>query len=451
MRGASTYADIRDAQGRDGRRIGDQQAAFRSALRVVVDHQIAGDIPLRGTHPRERAEYDTVIEFERADMGAAEELVHSLIPRVSVEDERIIAVSAAAQSRLPAITVIPHGHVGAAGASARAEGHLLDFRAFDSSAMGKRDTLMDRMAAMETFVTVVEAGSFSAAARRLKLGQPAVSKSIAQLEAHLAARLLLRSTRGLAPTDAGQRFYEHARRAIAEAEQAEQSVRESSEGLSGKLRISAAVTFARLHVLPALKAFLDQHPRLEIDIMLDDRSIDLLEEGVDVALRMGVLDDSAMTARRILRGRRFVIGTTEYFAQAGIPETPADLSRHQAIVYSLRGGGESWSFSRSDGTQTSVAVSGRVRVSAAEGMRTAVLGHMGLAVASEWMFSPELKDGTVKAVLTDWMLPPIDVWAVFPSGRMATTKARAFVAFVEQLFADKGGPAAALTDAGPAA
>lgn len=298
---------------------------------------------------------------------------------------------------------------------------------------------MDRMTAMETFVTVVNAGSFSGAARRLKLGQPAVSKSIAQLEEHLGARLLLRSTRGLTPTDAGQRFYEHARRAIDEADQAEQVVRESSDGLSGRLRISAAVTFARLHVLPALKIFLDQHPKLSVDIILDDRSIDLLEQGVDVALRMGTLDDSTMTARRILRGRRLVVGTPRYFAEAGIPMTPAELSRHQAVVYSLRGGGESWSFSSSDGSEVAVTVSGRVAVSAAEGVRTAVLGHMGLAVASEWMFSPELADGTVQAVLTQWTLPPIDVWAVFPSGRMATSKARAFVAFVEQLFGRHSG------------
>jgi DNA-binding transcriptional LysR family regulator len=296
---------------------------------------------------------------------------------------------------------------------------------------------MDRMAAMETFVTVVEAGSFSAAARRLKLGQPAVSKSIAQLEEHLGARLLLRSTRGLTATDAGQRFYEHARRAIEEADQAEQAVRASSEGLSGRLRIGAAVTFARLHILPSLKTFLDQHPKLEIDIVLDDRSIDLLGEGVDVALRMGTLDDSSMTARRILRGRRLVVGTPAYFAEAGVPKTPADLSRHQAIIYALRGGGESWSFSR-NGKEVSVAVSGRVSVSAAEGIRTAVLGHMGIAVASEWMFSPEIADGTIQTVLNDWTLPSIDVWAVFPSGRMATSKARAFVAFVEQVLAGAG-------------
>ncbi|HYG12573.1 MAG TPA: LysR family transcriptional regulator, partial [Methylophilaceae bacterium] len=148
---------------------------------------------------------------------------------------------------------------------------------------------MDRLAAMETYISVVEAGSFSGAARRLNLGQPAVSKSIAQLEEHLGTRLLLRSTRGLTPTDVGQRFYEHAKHVVDEANEAEQAVRDSSSSLSGRLRVSAAVTFARLHIVPALKGFLDQHPQLEIDITLDDRNIDLLEEGIDIALRMGNL------------------------------------------------------------------------------------------------------------------------------------------------------------------
>ncbi|PVX85762.1 LysR family transcriptional regulator [Paraburkholderia unamae] len=296
---------------------------------------------------------------------------------------------------------------------------------------------MDRLAAMETFVAVVEAGSFSAAARRLQIGQPAVSKSIAQLEEHLNARLLLRSTRGLTPTDAGQRFYEHACLAIEEADRAEHSVRESSEGLVGKLRVGAAVTFARLHVIPALGAFLEQHPRLDVEIVMDDRPIDLLEEGVDVALRMGRLDDSAMTARRVASGKRLVVGTKAYFARHGVPQTPAELSQHRAIVHAMRSGGDAWAFGHADGTEVAVTVSGRVRVSAAEGMRAAVLADLGLAVASEWMFAPELADGSVQAVLTDWTLPGVDVWAVFPSGRMATTKARAFVTFVESLIAGR--------------
>lgn len=297
---------------------------------------------------------------------------------------------------------------------------------------------MDRMTAMETFVSVMEAGSFSAAARRLKLGQPAVSKTIAQLEARLGTPLLMRSTRGLTPTDAGQRFYEHARRAIEAADDAEQAARTSAAGLSGVLRVSAATTFARLHILPALKGFMDRYPELEVDVTLDDRVIDLLGEGVDVALRMGALDDSTMTARRLAQCRRRVIGTPAYFASAGIPRTPEDLARHQVIVYSQRGGGEVWPFSQQN-REVAVSVSGRLRISAAEGLRTAVLNDIGLAVASHWMFAPELASGAVHTVLDDWLLPTVDLWAVFPAGRRVTSRARAFVEFVEQTLAAQAG------------
>lgn len=292
---------------------------------------------------------------------------------------------------------------------------------------------MDRLTAMETFVCVIESGSFSAAARLLDVGQPAVSKSIAQLEERLAVRLLLRSTRGLTPTEAGQAFYERAKRAIEEADEAELAARGSAGALSGRLRVSAAVTFARLHIIPRLPSFLERHPDLNIDIILDDENIDLLEHGIDVALRMGVLGDSTMTARRLTRGRRCVVGSPAWFAKAGEPRTPADLVSHQAIVYEQAGGGSAWSFKRGN-TDTSIAVAGRIRVNAAEGVRAAVLADMGVAITSEWMFAPEIASGAVKLVLADWELPSIDLWAVFPSGRMVTAKARAFVAWVEEIF-----------------
>jgi DNA-binding transcriptional LysR family regulator len=292
---------------------------------------------------------------------------------------------------------------------------------------------MDRLTAMETFVYVVESGSFSAAARLLNVGQPAVSKSVAQLEERLAVRLLLRSTRGLTPTEAGQAFYERAKRAIEEADEAEVAARGSAGALSGRLRISAALTFARLHIVPRLPAFLDRHPELNVDIVLDDENIDLLEGGIDVALRMGVLGDSNMTARKIGHSRRCVVGTPAWFAKAGEPRIPADLLSHQAIVYEQGGGGSAWSFKRGS-TETSIAVTGRVRVNAAEGVRAAVLANMGVAIASEWMFAPEIASGAVKQVLADWELPGVDLWAVFPSGRMVSAKARAFVAWVEEMF-----------------
>ncbi|WP_416048860.1 LysR substrate-binding domain-containing protein [Cupriavidus basilensis] len=289
---------------------------------------------------------------------------------------------------------------------------------------------MDRMTAMETLVAVVEAGSFSGAARLLKVGQPSVSKSVAQLEEQLGVRLLVRSTRGLSPTEAGKNFYEHAKRAIEQADAAEHAARGSGASLSGRLRVTAAVTFARLHIVPHLKAFLAEHPQLVVDVLLEDGNIDLLEHGVDVALRMGALRDSAMTARKIAQSRRVVVGTPRYFAAAGEPKVPADLLAHEAIVYDREGGGDAWVFRRG-GAEVSVEVSGRLRVTAAEGVRAAVLADIGVAIGSEWMFAPELASGEVRQVLAEWTLAPVDLWAVFPTGRMASTKVRAFVAFVE--------------------
>lgn len=287
---------------------------------------------------------------------------------------------------------------------------------------------MDRYQAMATLVRVVETGSFSAAARLLNVGQPAVSKTIAQLEGRLQVSLLIRSTHGLTPTEAGLRFYERAKAALREADEAELAARGAGAGLSGCLRVSAATTFARLYILPLLPRFLDDHPDLEIDVILDDRVIDLVAEGVDVSLRMGNLPDSAAVARKLATGGRSVFATPNYLARAGEPESPADLAAHETIIYSQLT--DVWSFTR-DGAEASVTVHGRIRVNAAEGLRAAVLADMGLTIGSDWMFGPELADGRIVRVLTDWSLPQIDLWAVFPAGRMASAKARAFASFVE--------------------
>lgn len=292
---------------------------------------------------------------------------------------------------------------------------------------------MDRLAAMETFVYVVETGSFSAAARRLNIGQPAVSKTIAQLETRLSVRLLLRSTRGLTPTEAGLAFFDRAKRAIEEANEADNAARGAASGLTGNLRICAAVTFGRQHIVPHLGPFLEQNPELNIDLMLDDRNINLVEEGVDVALRMGALSDSGLTARKIAECRRVVLGTPQYFEKHGEPACPADLTKHQAVVYSL-GGGANWPFKKGS-EEHPVIISGRIRVNAAEGLRESVLAHLGLTMASEWMFAPELASGAVVEVMSDWTLPNQDLWAVFPTGRMASAKARAFVDYVQVLLA----------------
>jgi DNA-binding transcriptional LysR family regulator len=287
---------------------------------------------------------------------------------------------------------------------------------------------MDRLQAMVGLVTVVDAGSFSAAARQLGVGQPALSKLIKQLEERLSVRLLVRSTHGLTTTDAGLRFYERARLAIREVEEAELEARGDGAGLIGRLRVSAATTFARLLILPRLPEFLSRHPSLDIDVILDDRNIDLVSEGIDIALRLGTLADSIAVARKIASSRRSVVATPAYLARAGAIKLPSDLVHHNVVVYSQLG--NTWTFRQGD-AELSVTVRGRLRVSAAEGIRAAVLADMGLAVASDWMFTPELADGTVQRVLSAWRLPSIDLWAVFPTGRLASAKARAFAEFVQ--------------------
>jgi DNA-binding transcriptional LysR family regulator len=289
---------------------------------------------------------------------------------------------------------------------------------------------MDRLSAMEMFVRVVETKSFSAAARDLKVGQPAVSKSIAQLEERFGVRLLMRSTRGLTPTEAGLNFYERARSIIDATHEAVVAV--SGGELSGRLRASAGVTISRLHIVPRLQVFLDQHPNLSLDLLLSDRTGDLIQDGVDVSFRTGMLNDSSLIARKIASCRLQVIATPAFFERNGFPKRPDELERLPAVIYGMGriGGGDVYRFRKGGESDVEVRLSGRLRVSAAEGVREAVLGGLGYTVASEWMFAPELASGEVRAVVTDWLLPPFDCWALFPTGRLVTAKARAFADFV---------------------
>ena len=291
---------------------------------------------------------------------------------------------------------------------------------------------MDRLREMELFIRVVETGAFSAAARDSKIGQPAISKMIAALEDRLSVRLLVRSTRRLSPTEAGVAFYERALRAIAEANEADAAARGAGAGLEGRLRISAPVTFARLHLVPKLGAFLDAHPKLRLELVMDDRMIDLVAENIDAALRLGILTDSSLTARRLARAERYVVASPAYLANRGIPSIPTDLLEHDGIIYGQSSGGQEWLFRRGT-SETSIRLRARLTLSAAEGVREAVLAGQGFAVTSRWMFAPELASGAVVPVLKEWTLPPMDLWVIYPSGKLTSTKARAFVKWFESI------------------
>ena len=290
---------------------------------------------------------------------------------------------------------------------------------------------MDRLSAIEIYIRTVETGSFTATARHFDIGQPAVSKAIVQLEEWLGVKLLLRNTRKQTPTEAGVNFYQRAKHAMEETQEAVLAARGTASGLTGKLRVSAAVCFARLHIVPRLPEFLDQHPELELDLVLDDRNIDLIDEGIDIALRMVNLSDSYMTARKIAEARRVVLATPRYFERYGTPQSPSDLLAHKALIYTRGDGGENWQF-RKQTTDVSVRLQGRVKISATEGLRAAVFADMGIAIASEWAFSPELKSGAVITAMDDWQLPSVSLSAVYPTGRLASIKARQFTAFVER-------------------
>jgi DNA-binding transcriptional LysR family regulator len=294
---------------------------------------------------------------------------------------------------------------------------------------------MGRLREMEMFVRVVEAGSFSAAARALNIGQPAVSKMIAGLEERLGVRLLVRSTRRLSPTEAGLAFYERALHAIAEADEAEAAARGAGAGLEGRLRISAPVTFARLHVVPKVGAFLDAHPRLRLELVMEDRNTDLLAENIDVGLRLGALTDSALKARKLAQADRLVVASPAYLARRGIPATPASLVEHDAIIYGQSAGGQEWLF-RSGTSEERVSLRARLTLSAAEGVREAVLTGQGFAISSRWMFAPEFESGEVVPVLEEWSLPPMELWVIYPSGRLTSSKARAFVKWFEKIIGE---------------
>ena len=288
---------------------------------------------------------------------------------------------------------------------------------------------------MEMFVRVVDAGSFSLAARDMKIGQPAISKTIAGLEERLGVSLLVRSTRRLTPTEAGVAFYERALRAVTEADEADAAARGASASLEGRLRISAAVTFSRIHLVPRLAEFLNAHPRLEVELVMDDRPRDLVAENIDAALRLGALTDSSLRARKLAKSERLVVASPAYLARRrGTPATPADLRNHDAIIYSQWTGGEEWSFRRGT-AETSIRFQRRLMITAAEGVRAAVISGQGFAIASRWMFTPELESGEVVSILNDWTLPPLDLWVIYPSGRLTSTKARAFVKWFEGIIA----------------
>jgi DNA-binding transcriptional LysR family regulator len=290
---------------------------------------------------------------------------------------------------------------------------------------------MDRLGAMVQFVRVVETGSFSAAARILGQGQPAISKAVAQLEDRLGVRLLTRTTRALTPTDAGRVFYDRAKAALDAAEEAEAAAKGAAAALSGRLRICAPVTFARLHIIPTLPAFMAAHPALELDLILDDRRIDLVEEGIDIAIRAGQLPDSNMVAKHIASGQRQVVASRDFWRIYPNVHTPSDLSTLPFIAYGDAPGGIDWIFAHNGKTEL-VRMTTCMRISALEGVREAIFAGIGFAIISEWSTRDAISNRLAEPVCSNYQLPAVDLWAIFPAGRKPSARARAFADHLEK-------------------
>ncbi len=292
---------------------------------------------------------------------------------------------------------------------------------------------MDKLTGMAVFARVVEAQSFTTAAAQLGMSRSAVSKAIAGLESRLGARLLNRTTRRLALTEVGQAFYERCARIVAEAEEAELAVSHLQATPRGTLRISAPVSFGNLHLAPALPDFLRRHRELRVDIGLADRMVDLIEEGYDLAVRIGALPDSSLIARRIADNHLVVCASPDYWRRRGRPSDPRDLTRHACLTYAYQHNPNEWPFVGPDGRFT-VHVDGPLISNNGDLSMAAALAGLGVVVLPCFLCGSHLAAGRLEPVLCDWMTPPSGIHAVYPHARYLSAKVRAFVDFLVERF-----------------
>jgi DNA-binding transcriptional LysR family regulator len=292
---------------------------------------------------------------------------------------------------------------------------------------------MDLLSPMKTFVRVVEAGSFTAIAAEQNMTQPTISRQIAALEEYLGTRLLARTTRAFTLTDDGRAFYHHALRALEVISEAEGAVGRRRAKPSGLLRLATPVVFGGLHIVPRLPAFLARYPDVSIDLAMSDTFTDLVEQGVDVAIRVGEVTDPGLIAKRIGLVRRITVASPAYLKKHGAPRTPFDLANHECIVYTRLATGNRWVFQSTDGPLT-VDAKGRFRVDNSEAVREAVLAGLGIAVIPTFVFTREIKRGAVRTLLRNYEPGRLPMSAVYPSRRFVPLKVRAIIDFLEHEF-----------------
>ena len=296
---------------------------------------------------------------------------------------------------------------------------------------------MDNLADVAVFVRVVERGSFTLAADELELSRAAVSKYVSRLEERLGARLLHRTTRRLSLTEAGAALFEASRGALERIEEAEGAVAQLQSEPRGRLRVSAPMSFGILHLGAAMSEFARLNPRVTLDVRLDDRFVNLVEEGVDVAVRIGALRDSSLVARKLTTSTSLACASPDYLARQGEPETPEDLAGHNCLIYSYLSTANVWRFTAPDGREVPVAVNGTLRINNGIVLAEAAAAGQGIVLAPSFYVAPHLRDGRLRRILAAYRLPEVGIHAVYPQREHVPPKVRAFVDFLALRFGRK--------------
>ncbi len=294
---------------------------------------------------------------------------------------------------------------------------------------------MDSLLSFDLFARVVETGSFSKAAAEYGVAQSTATKAVAAVEKRLGARLLHRSTRGVMPTEIGVLFYNKCKRIALEVEEAENLATLQQSGMGGQLRISTSLSFGRRVMVPLVLRYMHEHPNLRVDLSFEDRYVNLVEQGVDLALRIGRLADSTLGARYLGSNPWVMVAAPAYLATQPAPRVPADLAQHPCLVYSSVQGDDRWSMSGPSGEEASVPVTGPLRTNNLSTVLAAVHANMGVAVLPLYLARQALDEGTVVQVMKDYALPAQEVHAVFPSPKLVPSKVTHFIGFLQQALA----------------
>lgn len=309
---------------------------------------------------------------------------------------------------------------------------------------------MDRLTEMEAFVRVVDHGGFTEAARKMGVSKSAVSKHVAALEARLAVRLLNRTTRRVSLTELGLAYYDRARVVLADALDADSMVTAMQATPAGSLRISAPVSFGVAQLSPAVAGFLCAFPEVDVNMVLDDRFVELVAEGFDLAVRIGVLQDSALKARKLAEARRLLVASPDYLAAMGAPRTLDDLGAHRLLHYTNLATGNFWRLRGASGEERHIRVGGRLTANNGDSLMRAAEAGIGVALLPSFILGDALETGRLVEVLPDRAPDLLGVFAVHPEARFPQPKLRAFVDFLVERFRGKGPDRWAEPPSGPA-